>query len=73
MPGQRCIFDGILLPNGHVVLIGGQKVSKQQKPKYKQQNYHISEAAVAASAASMTVLVRCFEQRQPLPAAAVGR
>jgi hypothetical protein len=26
MPGQRCIFDGILLPNGHVVLIGGQKV-----------------------------------------------
>jgi hypothetical protein len=26
MPGQRCIFDGVLLPNGHVVLIGGQKV-----------------------------------------------
>jgi hypothetical protein len=26
MPGQRCIFDGILLPNGHVVLIGGQMV-----------------------------------------------
>ncbi|KAF6264122.1 hypothetical protein COO60DRAFT_220181 [Scenedesmus sp. NREL 46B-D3] len=26
MPDQRCIFDGVLLPNGHVVLIGGQKV-----------------------------------------------
>jgi hypothetical protein len=26
MPGPRCIFDGVLLPNGHVVLMGGQKV-----------------------------------------------
>lgn len=26
MPGPRCIFDGILLPNGHVLLLGGQKV-----------------------------------------------
>lgn len=26
MPGPRCIFDGVLLPNGHIVLIGGQKV-----------------------------------------------
>lgn len=26
MPGRRCIFDGVLLPNGHVVLIGGQRV-----------------------------------------------
>lgn len=26
MPGPRCIMDGILLPNGHVLLIGGQKV-----------------------------------------------
>ncbi|GBF96985.1 hypothetical protein Rsub_09782 [Raphidocelis subcapitata] len=25
MPGPRCIFDGVLLPNGHVVLLGGQK------------------------------------------------
>ena len=27
MPGPRCIFDGVLLPNGHVVLLGGQRVS----------------------------------------------
>jgi hypothetical protein len=26
MPGPRCIFDGTLLPNGHIVLTGGQKV-----------------------------------------------
>jgi hypothetical protein len=26
MPGPRCIFDGVLLPNGHVVLLGGQRV-----------------------------------------------
>ena len=26
MPGPRCIFDGVLLRNGHVVLIGGQQV-----------------------------------------------
>jgi len=26
MPGPRCIFDGVLLPNGHVMLLGGQKV-----------------------------------------------
>lgn len=26
MPGSRCIFDGVLLPNGHIVLMGGQKV-----------------------------------------------
>ncbi|KIZ05205.1 glyoxal or galactose oxidase [Monoraphidium neglectum] len=25
MPGPRCIFDGVVLPNGHVVLIGGQQ------------------------------------------------
>ncbi|KAI8466478.1 MAG: hypothetical protein J3K34DRAFT_524480 [Monoraphidium minutum] len=25
MPGPRCIFDGVLLPNGHVVLLGGQR------------------------------------------------
>jgi hypothetical protein len=27
MPDRRCIFDGVLLPNGHVMLLGGQRVS----------------------------------------------
>lgn len=26
MPDKRCIFDGILLPNGHVALLGGQRL-----------------------------------------------
>jgi hypothetical protein len=26
MPDRRCIFDGVLLPNGHVMLLGGQRV-----------------------------------------------
>jgi hypothetical protein len=26
MPGPRCIMDGVLLPNGHVVIMGGQRV-----------------------------------------------
>jgi hypothetical protein len=28
MPGPRCIFDGTLLPNGHIILTGGQKVGR---------------------------------------------
>lgn len=33
MPGPRCIFDGTLLPNGHIILTGGQKVRMTARPQ----------------------------------------
>jgi hypothetical protein len=33
MPGSRCIFDGTLLPNGHIILTGGQKVRRAPSAK----------------------------------------